>query len=102
MKNIKLLIYAILVTFTISAFTIPVYAASLYLGGSSSVTAGSTISISIVVGTCYGVEGTIEFDTSKLSFVSSSAGSGWNATYASGQRDFQHIETMALQVRAPY
>ncbi len=88
MKNIKLLIYAILVTFTISAFTTPVYAASLYLGGSSSVTAGSTISISIVVGTCSGAEGTIKFDTSKLSFVSSSAGSGWNATYASGTKRF--------------
>ncbi len=88
MKTIKLMIYAILVTFTVSAFTIPAYAASLSLSGNSSVTAGSSISISIVVGSSAGAEGTISYDSSKLTFVSSSAGSGWNATYADGTKRF--------------
>jgi hypothetical protein len=93
MKKIKILIYAILVTFTLSAFAIPVYAATLSLGGASSVTAGSYFSISIVVGQSNGAEGTISYDTGKLSFVSSSAGSGWNATYVDSTRRFSAIRS---------
>jgi len=89
MKSIKLLIYAILVTLTVSTFATPVYAATLSLGGNSSVTAGSYINISIVAGAgTLGAEGTISYDAGKLTFVSSSAGSGWTANYADATRRF--------------
>lgn len=78
-----------MVTLTLSVFTTPVYAATFYLGGSSSVTAGSTISITIVVGeSSYGTEGTIKYDSAMLSYVSSSAGSGWTATYSDSTKRF--------------
>jgi hypothetical protein len=89
MKSIKILIYTLLVTLTLSVFTMPVYAATLSLGGSSSVTAGSTINISIVAGAgTKGAEGTISYDASKLTFVSSYAGSGWTANYADSTKRF--------------
>jgi hypothetical protein len=89
MKTIKLMIYAILVTFTISAFATPVYAATLSMGGTSSVTAGSYVSISIVLGeSSYGAAGTITYDSGKLTYVSSSSGSGWNATYNASNGKF--------------
>jgi hypothetical protein len=92
MKTIKLLIYAILVTFTVSAFATPVYAASLYLSGSSSVTAGSYVSIGIVLGqSSLGAAGNITYDPAKLTFVSSSAGSGWNATYVDSTKKYSAI-----------
>lgn len=91
MKSKKILTYAIILMLTLAVFATPVFAATLSLGGSSSVTAGSTISISIVVGSSYGAEGTIKYDTSKLTYVSYSAGSGWNATYASGTKRFTAV-----------
>jgi hypothetical protein len=89
MKTIKIIIYAILVAFTLSTFATPVYAATLSLSGSSSVTAGSTISISIVLGeSSDGVAGTIKYDSAKLTYVSSSAGSGWTASYNDSAKKF--------------
>jgi hypothetical protein len=90
MKTIKLLIYAILVTFTISTFTTPVYAASVYLSGSSSVKAGSTVSIGIVLGqTSGGATGAIEYDASKLTYLSSTAGGDWpSASYSDATKRF--------------
>lgn len=89
MKTLKLIIYAILVTLTISAFITPVYAASISLSGASSVTAGSYISISIIVGeSSDGVAGTITYDAGKLTYVSTSAGSGWTASYNDSAKKF--------------
>jgi len=91
MKRKKILIHAIILIMTLAVFATPVFAATLTLGGSSSVTAGSTISISIVVGSSYGAEGTIKYDTGKLTYLSYSAGSGWNATYASSTKRFTAV-----------
>lgn len=78
-----------LVTLTISTFTTPVYAATIYLGGSSSVTAGSTISVTIVLGESNrGAGGSIQWDASKLTYVSSSGGSGWTSMYEASTRLF--------------
>jgi hypothetical protein len=89
MKSKKIIIYITMLILVFSAFATPVYAASISLGGSASVTAGSYISISIVAGAgTQGAEGTISYDSSKLTFVSSSGGSGWTANYADSTKRF--------------
>ena len=89
MKSKKVIVYAIMLILVFSSFATPVYAATLSFGGAASATAGSYISISIVVGTgCQGAEGTISYDPGKLSYVSASPGSGWTANYADATKRF--------------
>lgn len=89
MKINKAIVFTIMVILIFSTFATPIYAATVSLSGTSSVTAGSSVSIRIVLGeSSYGAEGTISYDASMLTFASSSAGSGWTATYSSGSKRF--------------
>lgn len=89
MKHKRILATAMILMLAFGAFAAPVYAASFSLGGSSSVTAGSTITVNLTLGSSsYGAEGTLSWDSSKLTYVSSRAVSGWTATFSSSTKRF--------------
>jgi len=82
MKSKKIIVYAIMLILVFSAFAKPVYATTIYLGGSSRATAGATVSVTIGLGESNrGAGGSIQWDASKLTYVSSSGGSGWTSSY---------------------